>query len=285
MSSPFASSRHRQGGGALARFKAPKPKAGSYIEPSDDSDVMVLGATIYPSTVVPALESPRLLVSGRNNPKTGFRVEKGMWAGMPIYTLTLEERASCPSYCHMLRGCYGNSMHLARRHRLGLDFEMRLAGELREMADARPQGFVVRLHILGDFYRAAYVELWRRMLSDLPLLHVFGYSRRESGGPDGDIFTLLEGVKQDFPTRFRVRWSRSTPVPDGTVVLGHGEPVPKSVTLCPAQVEATATCGTCGLCWAPGKVVPTIGFLRHGRRHEDITGRRGKRTAARLEDA
>lgn len=87
MSIPFASSRHRQGGGALARFKAPKPMPGSTYVPREDSFAMTYGA---------------------NNPKTGKRITKGLWAGMPIYTLTLEERASCPSYCHMWRDCYGN---------------------------------------------------------------------------------------------------------------------------------------------------------------------------------
>lgn len=281
MSSPFASSRHRQGGGALARFKAPKPMPGSTCAPREDSFAMTYGATLYPSTVWPAIESPRLLVSGANNPKTGKRITKGLWAGMPIYTLTLEERASCPSYCHMWRDCYGNGMHLARRHRMGLDFELRLMGELRAKAAEHRRGFAVRLHILGDFYRAAYVEAWRRMLAELPLLHVFGYSRREPGGYDGEVFDMLELVKAEFPTRFRVRFSRPEPVPDGTVVLQRAADASKGTIVCPAQVEATATCGTCGLCWAPASVVPTIGFVQHGR----VRPYERRKAAARLEDA
>lgn len=264
---PFASQILRKSGGGLARFKAPKPNPGhAIVEARDDSRAMIYGATMFPSTVVPALESPRLLVSGYNNPKIGRVVKKGPWAGMPIYTLTLEERATCPSYCHLYKSCYGNGMHLARRHRLGLDYEIRLAGEIRAKALEHPQGFVVRVHILGDFYRAAYVELWRRLLAEIPLLHVFGYTRREPGGYDGDIFDMIELVKAEFPVRFRIRFSRPGPVPDGTIVLDRAEDASKGVIVCPAQTEATATCGTCGLCWAPPDVVPTIGFLRHGRK-------------------
>lgn len=275
MSGPFDGQKLRRCGGTLARFKAPKPKAGPIMEAREDSRAMVYGTTMFPSTVVPALDSPRLLVSGHNNPKTGKTVLKGLWSGMPIYTLTLEERATCPSYCHMYRSCYGNSMHLARRHRLGLDFELRLSGEIRAKMREHPQGIVVRLHVLGDFYRAAYVELWRHMMAEHPLLHVFGYTRREPGGYDEDVFRMIEIVKAEFPTRFRVRFSRPDPVPDGSVVIERAEDASKGVVVCPAQSETTATCGTCGLCWAPASVVPTIGFLRHGRR----PGRKGGRPA------
>lgn len=56
---------------------------------------LVEGRTIFPSTVVAPADSPRLLVSGTNQRKIGRIVSKGRWKGFPLYTLTLEERATC----------------------------------------------------------------------------------------------------------------------------------------------------------------------------------------------
>ena len=52
--------------------------------------------TVYPSTVV-VPSTKRVLIEGVNNAKTGPRFLRGQWTGLPIYTLTLEERATCPS--------------------------------------------------------------------------------------------------------------------------------------------------------------------------------------------
>lgn len=74
------------------------------------------GRTIFPSTVTASKDSPRFLVSGHNNPKLGKAILKGPRAGWPIYQLSLEERATCPRSCEQWSTCYGNAMHLARRH-------------------------------------------------------------------------------------------------------------------------------------------------------------------------
>jgi hypothetical protein len=86
-------------------------------------------------------------------------------AGMPIYTLTLEERATCPTSCGHWRSCYGNSMHFAHRidHR-SPGFATLLAANVKRLGVEHPHGFVVRLHVLGDFYSVAYVDLWAALL-------------------------------------------------------------------------------------------------------------------------
>jgi hypothetical protein len=42
-----------------------------------------------------------------------------------------------------------------------------------------PGGFLVRLHVLGDFYSVRYAELWHEALEAYPALHIFGYTARE----------------------------------------------------------------------------------------------------------
>lgn len=58
------------------------------------------GRTLFPTTVVAPADAARLLVSGVNSRKLGGEVTKGPWKAMPIYSLTLEERATCPRACH-----------------------------------------------------------------------------------------------------------------------------------------------------------------------------------------
>jgi hypothetical protein len=223
------------------------------------------GRTLFPTSVIEPKDSPRLLISGVQQRKIGDRVTKGRWKGMPIFCLTLEERATCPASCHHWRSCYGNGMPYSRRHKHGPDLEYLLAAELREKADAYPNGFVVRLHILGDFYDTAYAALWGRWLDEFPALRVFGFTARPE---DSDIGMVLRALNNDVPERFVIRFSRpkaggvrgvryattlwetpETPTVDGAVV-------------CPVQTEKTACCATCGLCWATDKA---IAFIAHGK--------------------
>lgn len=209
-------------------------------------------------------DSPRLLVSGANNDKVGKAVVKGQWAGMPIYTLTLEERATCPRSCNTWRECYGNAMHWPRRNDArDPDFIGALAAETVTLARQHPDGFVVRLHVLGDFFSVRYVLLWALLLEQLPNLRVFGYTGRRSDDPDPEsakIGAAIEALRGRW-SRFAVRTSHTLPGPRRAVVV-EAQTSGDGVLTCPAQLEATATCGTCGLCWsAPDK---TIAFIRHG---------------------
>src|SRR6185437_6327834 len=122
------------------------------------------------------------LKTGANNRKLADKrraeVMTGRWRGMPIYALTLPERETGPDYCPLLRSCYGNRMDRAHRMRPGPELEARLAAEVKILDIRHGKGFVVRLHVLGDFYSPEYVELWRRLLRQYPTLHVWGYTAR-----------------------------------------------------------------------------------------------------------
>jgi hypothetical protein len=83
-------------GGALRRFVSIKPK-GHRINLADDHPALVKGQSIFQGRVEDQSERPRLLIDGHNSRKIGKRVMKGKLKGFPIFTLTLEERATCPS--------------------------------------------------------------------------------------------------------------------------------------------------------------------------------------------
>jgi hypothetical protein len=135
--------------------------------------------------VIPAAKLPRLLKSGMNSRKIGKIVAKGPWKGFPIFTLTLEERATCPRSCQQWANCYGNNMHFAQRISDDGTLTRRLWGELAALGAENPEGFLVRLHVLGDFYSEEYVAFWRAALEEFPQLRIFGFTARIPPDPIG----------------------------------------------------------------------------------------------------
>lgn len=195
----------------------------------------------------------RILVSGHNSRKIGKFVTKGKWAGFPIYTLTLEERKTCPRECSMWQGCYGNRMPWALRYQPGEKTETRIEDELSKLSKKHPNGFVVRLHVLGDFYSVEYVERWEHWLERFPQLHVYGYTARQD-----DIGHAIEKLATEKWERFSVRSSGNLNLPNTKVQL-NGQEI--EGIICPAETGKSECCGTCSLCWsAPDK---TIVFLEH----------------------
>ncbi len=207
----------------------------------------------YPSRTFDG--DPRPLKSGDNSAKIGAVVTKGDWRGMPIWCLTLEERATCPQTCPLLACCYGNGMPWAKRMRHGPGLETALRLQLVEIADCSPIGFVVRLHILGDFYSADYVDFWRGALDDYPHLHVWGYT---GWLPDTEIGRAIQAVRKLWPERFRIRFSGAR-TGFRTKVIDH-EREAGSAIICPVETGASKNCGACSLCWASDK---PVAFLRH----------------------
>ena len=248
----------------LTRFPHSRSRATAEPwQPEPDHPSIVHGRTVFRRTVRFASRRERVLKSGHNNPKLGRIVTKGPWSGMPIYHIALEERSTCPRTCHHWQTCMGNAMRFAHRFRPGLELELRLSVELGNAALEHPNGFVVRVHTLGDFYSSGYVERWRMWLSALPELHVFGSTARPRGTLIGDaVYSLVE----EFWPRFAIR--RSVPAKENDdmewITIWSADPadVPDGAVLCPAQAEQSATCGTCGLCWHSRK---SIAFLLHGR--------------------
>ena len=92
--------------------------------------------------------------------KLGRKVTKGEFAGYRVYSLTLEERATCPTTCERWGDCYGNNMPFAHRLQHGAELERRLPEEIAALCAKYPDGVLIRLHVLGDFYSPEYVQLW-----------------------------------------------------------------------------------------------------------------------------
>ncbi len=252
--------------GTLARFKSQKVEVERSYGLRSDHPAVVEGRTLFPTTVIGSMGSPRLLVSGQNNAKLGEHVTKGDRAGWKIYQLSLEERATCPASCAQWTSCYGNAMHMARRHRVDDAFLPLLRSELTIKAREHQEGFLIRLHTLGDFYSPAYVQFWANMLDELPSLHIFGYTARREDADDLESQRTAMAIRwltEQAWDRFAIRFSRPEPVPQGSVVVDAPLADP-NVIMCPAQTEATTACATCGLCWAAAAQTKTIGFLRHG---------------------
>jgi len=211
------------------------------------------GRSVFPHSVG---FSGNVLRPGKYQVKLGDRVTKGAWAGMPIFTLTLEERATCPRDCAMWAACYGNHMHWAKRAPHGTELEGRLWSELSELQERHPRGFVIRLHVLGDFYSVPYVNHWREALEAFPALRVFGYTAWQRGTRTGDAIAAL---RDSSWSRFAVRTSGADDGPR-TSVIECATDAPEGVIVCPAQTGKTRSCATCSLCWATTK---PVAFVRH----------------------
>ena len=212
------------------------------------------GTTTQPRTL--RMPDNNVLKPGGNQRKLGAIVRKGKWKGFPIYSLTLEERATCPRSCDQWLSCYGNHMGRAIRYRHGPELEAELKREVAHLAAKHPLGFVVRLHILGDFYSVPYVVLWSRLLFEHPALHIFGYTHWKRGTKIGDAIATLRDAWWE---RFAIRTSDAPQDGPHTVVIDHKAKRGDAI-ICPAQTMLAKVCGTCSLCWASKK---PIAFLKH----------------------
>lgn len=212
------------------------------------------GRTIFPSRVYDPDEVGRVLKTGHQSRKIGKTVMKGHRKGWPIFTLTLEERATCPRSCEAWAGCYGNNMQAAERITPGHDLILALDTELRALQRSHPRGFMVRLHVLGDFYSTEYAEFWATALDRFPALHVFGFTARLPGTEIGDMLWQLAGNRWD---RFAVRFSGMRGDLMASQIVPDENPM---AILCPAQTGATDCCATCALCWQSDR---TVAFRRH----------------------
>lgn len=201
----------------------------------------------------------KILKPASNNTKLGKRsniITKGKWINMPMFSLTLEERATCPRTCHHWQDCYGNNMGFAHRIIHNDDFENKLKQEIDFLALKYPHGFVIRLHVLGDFYSVSYVKLWGYLLSTYPSLHIFGYTAHFIG----PIKDAIHGLRCLFPSRFAIRISVGRPYEQGVQIFACKEGQVEDSILCPEQTGKTESCLTCGLCWSVNK---TIAFKGH----------------------
>lgn len=213
--------------------------------------------------------SRNMLKRGKQNKKLGDKVLVKMWKGMTMYSLTLEERASCTEHCEQWDNCYGNNMPFAHRFdHTDPNFKPYLEEQLEELNKKHPEGFVVRLHVLGDFYDALYITQWQIWLYKYDNLRVFGYTHHH---PKSTLGGMVNNVNRIYPDRFRIRFSGASSVDFSAFVEEHHTLSPvrsrwtdesghNLVPVCPEQQNKTASCATCGYCWASDK---PIVFLEH----------------------
>jgi hypothetical protein len=212
------------------------------------------GTTFFPGQVTPASRMVRLLKSGKNSRKLGEIVEKGRWKGQRIFSLTLEERETCPRSCLEWASCYGNNMNWSSRISDDGTLTRRLWGELASLNAEYPAGFVVRLHVLGDFYSTEYVQFWRQALDDFPGLNIFGFTARL----DDPIGRALRVLVEEEGERFRLRFSGAGTPDHASEVVDSADQA--TGILCPAESDPDRCCATCALCF---QTTRTISFVRH----------------------
>lgn len=219
---------------------------------------VVDGRTKFPTRVMPVADMTTLLVSGHSNVKIGRDVRKGRLKGYWIYTLSLEERATCPSSCQHWQSCYGNNMPFAKRIiHTDPDFLPRLEAEIADLCAKKP-GVLIRLHALGDFYSELYVAFWDRMLGKHRNLSIFGYTARS--WYDDPIGQALLYLRIAHAERFMIRTSGGGEEFLSTVNITAVEDCPTDAFVCPEQTGKTRCCATCGACWSTKK---NVAFLAH----------------------
>lgn len=175
--------------------------------------------------------------------KGGGIVTRGKWAGMPMFQLSLEERATCPTTCKQFANCFGNNMAFAHRidHRHPL-FCQRLTDEIDSLAALYRHGFVVRPHVLGDFFSTDYVRLWMSFTERHPNLRVFGFTHHLRESEIGQLI-MQWNENPNVWFRFSDQGGEMSANVDGEGFQ------------CPEQTKKTRSCLTCGACWTTTKAV------------------------------
>lgn len=212
--------------------------------------------TRYRKSVVSVPKSPPtsglfVLKESTTNKKLGRGgkiIQKGRFRGMPMYSLTLEERATCWEACSNLDRCYGDNMPFAKRYAPGAPLLAAVSRDVQLLAERYPKGFVLRLHVLGDFYSVAYVEHWAHLLHTVPPLHLFGYTHWPADHPIG---AAVASLHTQFADRVAFRRSDGTSAHDPlpfALTVARDAPAAAGTVLCPEQTGKTAACTTCGLC-------------------------------------
>jgi hypothetical protein len=228
--------------------------------PPIDHPAIAEKRTLYPKTVRPPDDGHgSILKPGDYSGKIGGLIMKGKWKGCSVYTLTLEERATCPVSCKHWRSCFGNSMHQADRIQHGPELEARLRREVAYLCQKHPVGVAIRLHVLGDFYSVTYVDMWRDLLTKHPNLVCFGFTARWDRHNDLIAAALRSLVLLQWE-RFAIRFSNAPFDLRSTVSIEHPLQCPADATICPEQLGQTESCSTCALCWHSRE---RIAFIQH----------------------
>ena len=228
--------------------------------PGLEADYIKQGRTRYSKSVKPVSAMRSLLVSGHSNIKIGRDVRKGKFRGYWIYTLSLEERKTCPASCQHWQSCYGNNMPFAKRiDHTDPDFLPRLEKEIARLVKTHKKGVLIRLHALGDFYSPDYVYFWRKMMAMHPNLALFGYTTR-TPGQFNFIGNAVMNLNAEFSGRCAIRFSNGPFPTMSTISIKDENSAHDGAFICPEQSGKTQCCATCGACWSTTK---NVAFMEH----------------------
>lgn len=215
--------------------------------------------TMYPSNIVLFQDGMRepLKPAKDNNKFKLDTITKGMFKGAKMFSLTLEERATCNPLCGQIKVCYGNNMPFAKRYVITGELMAAIDAQLDKLC--RKGRVVVRLHVLGDFATLGYVMFWSRMLEKYPNLSIFGYTHWTSDTIQGDGVNRLNAK---YPDRSFIKRSLDTvagmddySTQGYSIVVKNWSDTPKGFIKCPQQrdselhgKDATVGCANCGIC-------------------------------------
>ena len=219
-------------------------------------------STIYPKSIkTPVGHKFKLLKPGSNNKKLGNIVTAKKWTGKRMFSLTLVERITCPESCHHWDDCYGNNMPFAHRfNTIGLLHT--LEDEVAALSKKYPEGIVIRLHVLGDFYSISYVAFWERILELYPNVCIYGYTARWYE----PIQKAIAAMNRKWSNRCVIRYSRNRAyIPNDDILrdswkFAAEESYVGPTFTCPEQLGTLPDCASCGACWIANK---TVKFLSH----------------------
>lgn len=225
--------------------------------PGLEAGFIAEGRTKFSKSVKAVSEVSNILVSGHNNVKIGRDVRKAKFRGYWIYTLSLEERKTCPSSCQHWQTCYGNNMPFAKRvDHTDPEFLPTLEAEIAKLC-AKKKGVLVRLHALGDFFSVDYVRFWRGMLIKHDNLAIYGYTARDPLSVIGMHIQSLATIRQGHSM---IRFSDGGLPTMSTASIGDEAGCPANAFVCPEQTGKTRCCATCGACWSTTK---NVAFMEH----------------------
>ena len=229
------------------------------------------GRTVYTNNVYGSVNYASNLLKLSSNKKLGKFVTKGRHKNKYLYSLSLEERKTCPTSCFHWGTCYGNNMPFAHRFRVSKNLLVRLHKEIKLLSEKHKEGILIRLHVVGDFYSVAYVKFWKKMLALYPNISIYGYTARTPYSKIGKEIVKLRNKLWD---RFSVRLSNnvthkltansenliSEKLLSSNNVIGL-KCQSSHYVICPEQLNQVKDCVSCGLCW--NKNIDNIIFKTH----------------------
>lgn len=210
-----------------------------------NNPALAYAITIHPKSKRSPLDTA-ILKSVAGNGKMGKGsnvVTKGKWAGLPMFQMSLEERATCPFDCKQWASCFANNMAFAHRiDHTHPEFLPKLDSEIAGLTARYRHGVVIRPHVIGDYFSPEYAQFWMDQVDRHKNLHLFGFTHWARDSAVGQI--ISRGNESD---RVWIRFSDQGGEMSANVE-GEG-------FQCPEQTGLTESCLTCGACWSTTRAV------------------------------